>query len=324
VNTEQPRRSRGGFFSSARGFSLQVGPHIDPGRPRGYYIDLRVKAETPEWPPDWLPPREHQLHVDVIQWGLGCYERYLAGEGDAWLEAARGCGAHCVEIQELDGPKRGGWTHVHPYKHTFPLKPQWLSSMAQGEGASLLVRLYLATGEEQFAERARLALEPLERSAEDGTGIALLDGRPFPQEYPTNPPSHVLNGGIFTLWGWYDVAVGLGEERATERFEDAVETLASNIHRWDIGYWSRYDLFPHPVVNVASSSYHVLHVNQLRALNEIAPRPQFQETADRFVAYGESRVNRARAFASKALFRVLVPRNKLLAGRLPWSRRLER
>jgi heparosan-N-sulfate-glucuronate 5-epimerase len=320
TGTELPRGQRGGFFSSASSFSLPVGPRIEPGSAHGYYIDFRIKADTPKWPPDWLPPRAEQLHVDVIQWGLGCYEHYLAGDGDEWLEAARDCGVHCVEIQELEGPARGGWIHEHPYRHTFPLKPRWVSAMAQGEGASLLVRLHLTTREDQFAERARLALEPIERLYEEGGVTALLDGRPFPQEYPTDPPSHVLNGGIFALLGWYDVAVALGEQQAMRRFEEAVETLASNIHRWDLGYWSRYDLFPHPVVNVASSSYHVLHVNQLRALGEIAPRPELEQAADRFAAYAESRLNRARAFVKKALFRVLVPRNRLLAGRLPWSR----
>jgi heparosan-N-sulfate-glucuronate 5-epimerase len=320
TGTELPRGARGGFFSSASSFSLPVGPHIEPGSANGYYIDFRIKADAPSWPPDWLPPRPQQLHVDVIQWGLGCYEHYLAGAGDEWLAAARDCGVHMVEIQELDGPARGGWLHTHPYRHTFPLKPRWISAMAQGEGASLLVRLHRSTGEERFAERARLALEPLERRYAEGGVAAPLDGRPFPQEYPTDPPSHVLNGAIFAILGWYDVAVALGEQPAMRRFEDAVDTLAANVHRWDLGYWSRYDLFPHPVVNIASSSYHALHVNQLRALGEVAPRPELERTAERFSAYAESRFNRRRAFARKALFRLVVPRNTFLASRLPWSR----
>jgi heparosan-N-sulfate-glucuronate 5-epimerase len=318
VETKQPRRSEGGFFSSARRFSLPVGPHLERDEVRGYYIDLRIKAEEPSWPPEWLPPPAKQLHVDVIQWGLGCYERYLAGEGEQWLEAARDCALHYLDIQEREGPKKGGWIHPDPFPHTFPLGPGWLSSMAQGEGASLLVRLYLETLEERFARAAALALEPLERPSDQGGVISLLDRRPFPEEYPTDPPSYVLNGAIFTLWGWYDVGVGLKDERALQRFEEGLDTLVRNLHRWDVGYWSRYDLFPHPIVNVASSSYHVLHINQLKAMSLIAPRPELDVVAARFERYLGSRLKRARAFAMKALFRLLVPRNRLLAGRLPW------
>ena len=116
-------------------------------------------------------------------------------------------------------------------------------------------------------------------SAEGGVQ-ATLDGRRWPEEYPTEPPSYVLNGGIFALWGYYDVgrrAARRGGARA--RSSEGADTLARNLHRWDTGYWSRYDLFPHPVLNVASSFYHALHTSQLEAMNVIAPRPEFEPTA---------------------------------------------
>src|SRR5206468_3701274 len=117
----------------------------------------------------------------------------------------------------------------------------------------------------------------------------------------------------------YDVWRGLDDADAEQRFGQIVETLASNIHRWDLGYWSRYDLYPHPgFVNVASPSYHVLHINQLRVLNRIAPNAELAAVAERFEGYQAKRVNRIRAFVHKGLFRVVVPRNHVLAGRLPW------
>jgi hypothetical protein len=73
-------------------------------------------------------------------------------------------------------------------------------------------------------------------------------------------------------------------------------------------------------VNIASSSYHVLHVSQLRALTRLEARPELEEALSRFEAYLGSRAARTKAFARKALFRVIVPRNRLLAHRLPWTR----
>jgi heparosan-N-sulfate-glucuronate 5-epimerase len=321
-----PRRSpaRGAtdpdFFSSARSFPTEVGAQIEPGSIRGYYVDLRFKAETPSWPPSWLKPREHQLHVATAQWALGAFERYLAGEGDEWLACALEAGRYLGDDLEQGGALDGAWLHGMAMPHTYLLQPPWISAMAQGEGASLLVRLYAETGEEGFADAARRALKPLSIPVSKGGVRALLGGGPFFEEYPTEPSSFVLNGGIFAMWGCYDVGLGLGDSVAMQDFEDAVDTLARNIERWDTGYWSLYDLFPHPALpNVASAAYHALHITQLRAMQRIAPRKELEETAKRFEGYATERGNAARAFAVKSMFRLVNPRNRSLAHRLPWS-----
>jgi hypothetical protein len=144
----------------------------------------------------------------------------------------------------------------------------------------------------------------------EGGLSALLDGRPFPQEYPTDPPSFVLNGGMFAMWGWYDVGRGLGDGESAAEFGHAADVLASNLHRWDSGSWSLYDLYPHRVANVASFAYHRLHIDQLTAMHRIAPRPEFSSTAERFQRYAQSRSSQLRAFARKVMFRLLVPRRR--------------
>ena len=292
---------------------------MTPGAVRGYYIDMGVKAASPSWPPPGLPPAGARLHVATIQWALGSYEHYLAGEGEAWLDACLGCAEEILAVQEPSGPLAGGWLHHQPFPHTLPLRPPWLSAMAQGEGASLLVRLFNETGEERYAEAATRALLPLDVDSADGGVRARLDGRTFPEEYPTDPPSFVLNGGMFAMWGLHDVGVGLADSEALAAFEQSVDTLAANLHRWDLGYWSRYDLFAHPVPNVASSFYHDLHITQLRMTHRLAPRAELAQTAERWAEYETSDLKRRRAFAGKALFRLVVPRNRVLARRLPWS-----
>jgi peptidoglycan/xylan/chitin deacetylase (PgdA/CDA1 family) len=292
-----------------------VGPLIRPGEVWSYYVDLRFKAESTTWPPSWLEPWDRMYHVATAQWALGCYDRFLMGEGEGWLAAAVSAGDYLLERQRGDG----AWAHGMAMRHTYRLEPPWVSAMAQGEGASLLVRLHRETGEERYADAALRALAPLRVPSREGGTRASLDSGPFFEEYPTDPPSFVLNGGLFALWGCYDVGRGLDNGRAGEDFAEGVETLARNIDRWNTGHWSLYDLFPHPVPNIASAAYHALHTTQLRAMQVIAPRPEFEEAAGRFQAYAESPVKRTRAFARKALFRIVVPRNQLLAHRLPWS-----
>jgi peptidoglycan/xylan/chitin deacetylase (PgdA/CDA1 family) len=308
-------------IGSERSFDPPIGRHWDPeGETRGYFIDFSEKATSPDWPPSWLRPIERQLHVATAQWGLGAFERYLHGEGTVWLDGARGAAEHLLAHQQGDGRLAGGWPHLSPYAHTFRIDPPWLSAMAQGEGASLLMRLYVETAEDRFAQAAVRALGPMSVPVVEGGTLAELEGFSCVQEYPTDRPSCVLNGAIFALWGYYDVGRTLGDAEAAERFERLVTALASNLWRYDIGYWSRYDLYPHPVANVASPAYHLLHIKQLRILHQQAPRPELGATASRFEAYRSSRVRRARAVGHKVVFRMVVPRNRVLAHRLPWNR----
>lgn len=289
-------------------FGQPVGLHLDLARPRGYYLDLSVKAPEPVWPPPWHadPPA---LWVDVIQYGLGCLERHLGSPDPGWLAAATAAGEYLVATQRPDaGPRRGAWLHDQPLPHTYDLPVPWVSAMAQGEAASLLVRLHDATGRLRFGDAAVAALGPMRFLTQDGGASAVLGAGRLPEEYPSSPPSHVLNGAVFALWGLRDVAVALGDVRAGRDFEQGAATLAGNIHRWDTGRWSRYDLFPHSRVNVASPAYHRLHVDQLRVMDLMAPDDRFRQARERFEEYAGSTPLRARAFAAKVRFRLGHPR----------------
>jgi hypothetical protein len=312
--TTTSRRSSAGFWSNAKTFFLPVGQHIDGSAVRGYPIDMRVKAASPEGLPEeyW---GAHGLHVAATQYALGCYERWLSGDGEQWLEASIATARRLISLQSEDG----SWLHHEPFAHTFPLPAPWASGITQGQGASLLVRLHQETRDPEFAHAAELALAPLTIPQADGGVRGDLGGRPWPEEYPTSPQSHVLNGAIFALWGFRDVAVGLGNPEAQRDFDEGIDSLALNLHRYDTGSWSLYSLFPHPILNRASSFYHDLHVRQLTAMQTFAPRPEFEAMRRKWAAYAESRYSQATSFAWKAAFRLIVPRNPRLARALPWS-----
>jgi heparosan-N-sulfate-glucuronate 5-epimerase len=306
------------FLSSS--FGLGPGRHVDPAGVRGYPIDFSAKAGRPTVLDTFVDEPGRHLWVAHAQRGLGCFERWLSGEGEEWLEGARRAAEVLVDKQAAGGVHDGAWVQLRPYPHTYTLSPPWVSAMAQGEGASLLVRLHAQTGDVRYAAAARRALRPIAVPSAEGGASAALDGRAFPEEYPTEPPSFVLNGAMFAMWGLRDVGVGLADRDAARAFGEAVDTLAGSIHRWDTGSWSRYDLFPHRVPNVASPAYHGLHVTQLRAMDALAPRPELRSAADRFADYASSPAKRTAAFARKALFRVVVPRSARAVRLLPWTR----
>jgi len=340
IRSRAARRVQPGVLRRAGSFPLPVGPRLTPGAVAGYAIDMTAKSEDPVWPPGWMILggggaadgtvervgsilAERLVYVAHVQWGLGCFERYLAGGDETWLDGAVGTGRYLVQAQQRGGRHDGGWVHRFAFPHTYPLHRPWVSAMAQGEGASLLVRLHDATGEEEFAAAAQRALRPYRVRVADGGIRATLGGGPFFEEYPTDPPSLVLNGAFFALWGLHDVAVALADDRAAAEFEEGVDVLAAELSRWDAGFWSRYDLYPHRMRNVANPFYHRLHINLLRAMRILAPRPEFDAAIDCFEAYSRSARNVRRAYAYKVAFRVLSPRRPALRRVLPWAPALD-
>lgn len=287
-------------------FPVDLGSEISYDVPRGYYIDLTRKAVSE--PQDTTALEAMPLHVMTCQWGLGCYDRYLARHGDRWLMAALRIGRYLIEQQERAGPLAGAWRHSIPFPHTYQLPRGWISGMAQGEGASLLVRLYRESGDEVFADAAVRALAILGRSVADGGVCRELRGGPLPEEYPTEPASHVLNGAIFAAWGYYDVALALGDGVSRERFDAVAGTLADNLDAWDLGYGSRYDLYPHRRVHVAAPWYHRLHIHQLDVLSAMTGRREFGVVAQRWRSYARSSWKSGRALAHKVAFRLAVPK----------------
>jgi hypothetical protein len=286
------------------GFEQPLGTNVEPGSVRGYHLDMRVKATAPSWPSPEGGVPGRALWVETCQWGLGAFEHWLATGDERWLAAAVGVGEELCSAQGDDG----GWRQLEPYPHTFDLRPPWLSAMAQGEGASLLVRLHAETGEQRFADAARGGVLPLFAATDEGGLRTALGEGWFLEEYPTSPPSCVLNGGIFALWGLHDVGLALADERASAAFGEGVGHLADNLHRWDLGWWTRYDLFPHRLVNVASIAYQELHADQLEATAEMSGRPALREASGRYRRQLRSGPARVRAVARKVAFRAAVPR----------------
>ena len=166
----------------------------------------------------------------------------------------------------------------------YGLKAPWVSGMAQGEGISLLLRAHQLNGNFEYLDAAKLAFSAFRTDVtESGVRDYLQDGTVIYEEFPTNPPSHVLNGHIFALLGIYDYGKYFGDAEAKQLFQDAYIGLAKNLHHWDIGFWCFYDL--HPTHRLASRMYMKVHVQLLTILYKFTGRSEFQHTANRWRYY---------------------------------------
>src|SRR6185437_2792849 len=117
--------------------------------------------------------------------------------------------------------------------------------------------------------------------------------------YIVSPPTHILNGFIWGAWGVYDYFLATGSRQAMSLFGSAVKTLQQNLHRYDLGFWSLYELSGTWLPMIASPFYHRLHVTQLRVMHRITAENVFADYADRWEAYARSKSKRTRALCYK-------------------------
>jgi hypothetical protein len=281
----------------------------------GYYNDLRVElgthdaAEAGRRLQALVSVRDRANHVTVAQLALGAWQMRAVDE--AWLQVFAEGAAWLAKALEDDG----GLPYLFAMPHTYTINPPWYSAMAQGQAASVFVRAVLSLGDDSFVEAAERAIRPL--TTDDSSIVAHTREGPVLQEYPTEPASHVLNGWMFALWGLYDVAMlaeraGGTAPEARRAFLDGTTALARRIDLYDAGLgWSRYDLYPHRLMHVASPFYHRLHVALLEATADLADEAVLREKAAVWGASAERLSLRAVAVARKAAFRVVYPRRRL-------------
>jgi hypothetical protein len=243
--------------------------------------------------------------IAIAQYGLGNYnlwrrtadpERRLKFFLIAdWLVSHLECNSHGIAV----------WNHRFDWEYRDLLRAPWYSALAQGQGISVLVRAYKESGDSRYLDAARQAFASFQRPIAQG-GVAFTDecGDLWFEEYIVNPPTHILNGFIWALWGVYDYLLSTRDASAQELFSRGVRTLLHNLERYDLGFWSLYEQSGTRLPMVASQFYHRLHIVQLRIMHRLTAEEAFARVADRWESYTTSRAKRTRALIYKAAFKL--------------------
>jgi hypothetical protein len=140
--------------------------------------------------------------------------------------------------------------------------------------------------------------------AEGGVAFTDASGDLWLEEYIVSPPTHILNGFIWALWGVHDYALATKDAAAQELFSRGVRTLLHNLDRYDLGFWSLYEHSGTRLPMVASRFYHQLHIVQLRVMHRLTGEEKFAQVADRWRGYARSRIARTRALCYKSAFKL--------------------
>ncbi len=243
--------------------------------------------------------------IAIAQYGLGNFNHYFRSEEPERRLRFLLVADWLVENLQANPQGFSVWMHHFDWEYRTPLLAPWYSGLAQGQGISLLLRAWLETKDARYLEAAERAFAPmLVDVAEGGVHFTDTEGYRWIEEYIVDPPTHILNGFMWALWGVYDLHLATGDERAKQLFCDSVETLKAKLHTFDTGYWSLYEQSGTRLKMLTSPFYHRLHIAQLRVMYLLTKEPIFEATADRWEAYTRSGLNRRRALVFKTIFKL--------------------
>ena len=293
--------------------SAALNPNASPRALGEYYMTFAEKAEyAGPRDPSGVPMLNYHGQIGlqynpiaVAQWGLGNFNLFRSAKNPEartkfllasdWLCQSLEPNAHGVHV----------WNHYFDWEYRKTLEAPWYSGLAQGQGISLLVRAHAETGDTKYSKSAALAFRSFFSDTNSG-GVAFRDdaGDLWFEEYILAPPTHILNGFIWAAWGVYDYFLATGDSEARNLFAGAVETLRKNLDRYDLGFWSRYELSGTRLPMIASPFYHRLHITQLRLMHKITGDNLFSRYAERWERYARSASKRTRALCYKGAFKL--------------------
>ncbi len=240
--------------------------------------------------------------ITIAQYGLFCLQRYAESNDEEGLEKAKSTANWLVENFREWKNEIGAWVFDYDLEFYGPKAP-WISGMAQGQGISLLLRFQQLSSVKDVPEITHRAFKAfLHPVSEGGVVSHFPDGALVFEEFPTEPPSLVLNGHMFALLGIYDYATYWQDKAAKDLFGVAINGLRQNLERYDIGFWNLYDL--HPTHRLASPMYVKAHVQLLTILAELSGQLIFRDTATKWQAYLDSPVCRVRWLFGKILEKI--------------------
>ncbi len=292
------------------------GKHLNVAPLGGYFIDFSSKVRglgcaDAEGVPTLPGPRGKPFYhpVTICEWGLGQYDAWLGSDNsvhrDFFLRSAHWLVRHQDDnggwvVFDMDprGPRSGARVGIPAMWHDSTSR---YSALAQGLALSILARAGQIEPSHSYVAAAESAFELASRDTqEDGVCLRTEEG-PCMAEVVSGEDELILNGWMFALFGIWDHWLATREEPVRAFFEESCDALLRDLSRFDLGWWSAYDLHG----NVAKPFYHSLHSAQLLVLSRVYDKP-------------------ALGVMAKHWADVATPRNALRASVLYGSQRVTR
>jgi len=243
--------------------------------------------------------------IAIAQYGLGHYNLYKKTNNKKNLTIATKQADWLTDNLETTKYGIKVWMHHFDWEYRDKLKAPWYSALAQGNGISLLVRIYAETKNKKYLKAANEALESLFVTIDKG-GVLYIDENDnyWLEEAIVTPPTHILNGFLWTLFGIWDYYLLTKDKKIKKLFDKCVITLKNNLEKYDIKFWSLYEQSGTKMKMLASPFYHNLHIVQLNILYKITNEPVFKNYAQKWERYKNNPLYKNLALIYKAIFKI--------------------
>lgn len=286
------------FGRSIEHVNQDLGKNFSSNSLNGYYNNLTEKVTLQPW---LLESREIPYHIThlnkkiifpvaVFQYGLGAYDLWLHTKDNRYLCKFQLCADWTLEHQD----NSGRWNNFFFYTPDTPY-----SAMAQGEGASLLLRAYKETGDSKYLVAARSAIDFMILPLEVGGTTKYENGDVYFMEYTFS--EMVLNGAIFAWWGLYDYVLATHDNgKYKQLLDQTLNSLVDILPKFQCRIWSMYSLDG----QIASPFYHNLHIAQMEAMYILTGEKIFDSFANRWKKQQSNIFCHSLAFVKKAIQKI--------------------
>lgn len=212
---------------------------------------------------------------------LFCYRQF---QRKPYLEKAKE-----ISRAYMDIATRSEGALYFPYTMTkggagVTMYPPWYSSLSQGTSLSAYIRLYKASGDKRYKKIADAVYECFKqfKRSTKGPWIAMVDDERYLwfEEYPHDPPTHVLNGFITGIFGLYEYWLFTKTAESRALLEAALTTIKHYLDEFRVpGEVSWYALNHGYRGN---EFYHAMHILQLGKLYLITGDEYFKKMEKKF------------------------------------------
>lgn len=276
-----------------------IGEHFSKDKIYGYYNNMKEKVlKAPNFvDSDDLPSlkygggKEFYFPVGIFQYAFGLLDLFLESKDSRYKIKFKQCADWALDHQLVSG----AWDNFSYY---YPNNPY--GAMAQGEGASLLLRAYKLYEEIKYLDAAKKAIDYMLISKEHGGCTSFSGSDVIFLEYPHRKA--VMNGWIFAWWGLYDYVLATGDDGTYKNLMNmSLTSLISYMPQFRNKYWSIYDLEG----RIASPFYHNLHIAQMQAMFMITGNKVFYDYAECWRNQQHNPICKCRAFIRKSVQKIL-------------------
>lgn len=261
----------------------------------GYYNDFSGKVQsTKSFDEDGIPlntasygeeKKQVYFPIAIFQYGLGAYDLWLETKEQRYYDIFMKMANWAVNNQD----DAGAWNTFGVLDYSNPY-----SSMAQGEGASLLARAFKETKVELYRNRCKKAVDFMLLPLEKGGTTDYSGGQMILKEYPEKPA--VLNGWMFSGFGIFDCWKITYDEDMMRAWKRTVEEIERELPKFDALFWSYYD----EGKKFASPFYHELHIELLKVYSKISDSQVMERYRAKWLQNKNSWFDAKRAFVFKA------------------------